>query len=501
MSFRSILERCLSRLGLRRPQPTGARPRHARLSLEPLEDRMCPSPATLDFSTFLGGSGFDTAYAVAVDGAGNSYVTGQTSSKNFPATSGALQTHFSGNADAFVAKFSPAGALLYATYLGGRGTTTGHGIAVDQYGDAYITGSTNSPNFPVKNAFQSQYGGQGDAFVTELNSTGTALLYSTYLGGTAEENLNAGVPYGSIAVDQNGNAYVTGVCGPLSSNFPTLNGLPATVGGVFVTRLNTNASGSASLVYSTVFNALNVSGIAVDNGGDAYITGTAGSSFTTTPGAYLTSGATGYMAKLNTNAVGSAALVYATYLSAAGLFTHAIAVDQAGDAYVAGMAQMATLPVTANAFQPTYNTSGSPDDAFVLGLNPTGAAVTYASYLGGSGQDGANAIALDSAGHIYITGSTTSRDFPTQNAFQTTPIYGVNAFVSEFDPSAATGSASLIYSSYLGGTSNATDGYGIAVDSLGNAIVVGRAGTGFPTVNAFQTTYHGAFVTKVAPPA
>jgi hypothetical protein len=468
--------------------------------VECLENRLCPSSATLGFSTFLGGRGTDIAYAVAVDSAGDSYVTGMTSSKDFPVTAGALQTHFTGNADAFVAKFSPTGALIYATYLGGSGTTIGHGIAVDQFGDAYVTGATNSPKFPVKNAYQSQYGGgSADAFVAKLNATGSALLYSTYLGGTEEENLNAGVPYGSIAVDNNGNAYVTGTGG---GNFPTLNGLPDTGGGVFLTRINTNAAGSASLVYSTLLNAFSATGIAVDNAGDAYITGTANnSSFTTTPGAYLTSGGNGYVAKLNTNAVGSAALVYATYLSANSLFPHAIAVDQYGDAYVAGMAEAGTLPVTANAFQPGYNSSGLPDDAFVLGLNPAGSGITYASYLGGSGQDWANAIAVDSAGHIYITGATGSPDFPTQNAFQGTLTSGENAFVAEFDPTAATGPGSLIYSSYLGGTSNHAAGYGIAVDSAGDVIVVGQASPGFPTVNAFQATYHGAFVTKVAPPA
>jgi hypothetical protein len=163
------------------------------------------------------------------------------------------------------------------------------------------------------------------------------------------------------------------------------------------------------------------------------------------------------------------------------------------------MAQAATLPVTANAFQPSYNTSGLQDDAFVLGLNPTGSAVTFASYLGGSGQDWGNAVAVDSAGHVYITGSTSSSDFPTQNAFQTTSSSGTNAFVAEFDPTAATGAASLIYSSYL----DDAVGYAIAVDGAGDAIVVGTATAGFATVNAFQATYHAeeAFVTKVAPPA
>jgi hypothetical protein len=471
------------------------RPRF-RPRLEILEGRLCPSSASLDFSTFLGGRGTDVAYAVAVDSAGDSYVTGMTSSKDFPVTGGVLQSRFSGNEDAFIAKFSPNGTLIYATYLGGSGTTIGHGIAVDQFGDAYVTGSTNSTKFPVMNAYQSQYGGGlADAFVAKLNPMGSALLYSTYLGGTSEENLNGGVSYGSIAVDQSGNAYVTGIGG---GNFPTLNGLPANAGGVFVTRLNTNAAGSASLVYSTLFNASSATGIAVDSAGDAYITGTANFTFTPTPGAYLTSGATGYVAKIDTNAVGSAALVYATWLSSQGLFPRAIAVDQSGDAYVTGMAQVATLPVTANAFQASYNSN----DAFVLGLNASGTGITYASYLGGSGQDSGNAIAIDSADHVYVTGSTSSRDFPTQNGFQPTlSNSATNAFVAEFDPTAATGTASLIYSSYLGGTSNDTLGYGIAVDSAGDVIVAGQASPGFPTVNAFQATYHGAFVTKVAPPA
>src|SRR5262249_7570319 len=157
--------------------------------------------------------------------AGDSYVTGMTTSKDLPVNGGALQTHFTGNADAFVAKFSPAGALIYATYLGGNGTTIGHGIAVDQFGCAYVTGMTNFATFTVKNAVQSQYvGGLAHAFVAKLNATGSALLYSTYLGGTGEDNLDGGVSYGSIAVDQSGNAYVTGVGG---GNFPTLNGLPA----------------------------------------------------------------------------------------------------------------------------------------------------------------------------------------------------------------------------------------------------------------------------------
>jgi hypothetical protein len=473
------------------------------LNVERLEDRLCLSSAALDYSTFLGGSGGDVAYAVAVDGAGNSYVTGVTSSKDFPVTGGAVQTRFFANSEeAFVAKFNPAGGLVYATYLGGRGLTFGDAIAVDQYGDAYVTGKTDSPNFPVTNALQPKYGGgTTDAFVAKLNPTGSALLYSTYLGGSGDENWTSPAisPTGGIAVDSSGNAYVTGSSS--SSNFPTRNGSPGMNGGVFVTRLNTNAAGAASLVYSTFLSANTGTGIATDGAGDAYVTGVAGAGagFTTTPGAFLTSGAIGYVAKLNTNAVGSAALVYATYLSAYGLFPRGIALDRAGDAYVAGLANAATLPATANAFQSTYNPGGLPDDAFVLALNPEGTAVIYATYLGGSAYDWANAIAVDGAGHVYITGFTESRDLPVVNAFQGAINGGEDAFVAEFDPTAATGPSSLIYATYLGGSLSDT-GYGLAVDSVGDAIVVGQASSGFPTVNAFQASFHGAFVTKIQPP-
>jgi hypothetical protein len=484
--------------------------------LETLEDRLCPSSATLAFSTFLGGSGNgEAALAVAVDSAGNSYVTGYTDSADFPVTSGAFQTAFAGTKyggqDAFVVKFNPSGGLVYATYLGGNGFNLADGIAVDQYGDAYVTGKTNATNFPVKNALQPNYGGgEFDAFVAKLNPTGSALLYSTYLGGSGDENVTSPQDgtIGGIAVDSSGNAYVTGTSfsatvvktGPkVVHNFPTLNGMPQTssTAFAFVTRINTNAAGSASLVYSTFLGANNTTGIAVDNNGDAYVTGVASSTsgFVTTPGAFQTSGG-GFVAKLNTNLSGSAALVYATYLGAG--YPRGIAVDQAGNAYVAGDTTFETLSTTANAFQAIL---AGPENAFVAELNPTGTGLVYATYLGGTQSDWAQAIAVDGAGHIYITGVTGSLDFPTQGAFQAANNGATDAFVAELDPAAATGPESLIYSSYLGGAGNDT-GYGIAVDQNGNAIVVGQlsAGTGFLTVNAFEPSFHHAFVTKIAPP-
>ena len=175
--------------------------------------------------------------AIAVDDSGNAYVTGSTSSAKFPTSSGAFQSAVAGQSDAFVAKLNPAGnALVYSTYLGGSTTDVGNGIAVDSTGNAYVTGYTDSTNFPIMNAYQSMFGGGGDAFVAKLNAAGSALLYSTYLGGSGSENGTYRV--GGIAVDRTGNAYVTGIT--FSTNFPISNALQTVNyggGDAFVTDL------------------------------------------------------------------------------------------------------------------------------------------------------------------------------------------------------------------------------------------------------------------------
>jgi hypothetical protein len=477
-----------------------------RLTLEVLEDRLCPSPATIDFSTYLGGRDTDTSLAVAVDGAGNSYVTGLTTSRNFPVTSGAFQTRLSGSQEAFVAKFDPVGGLVYATYLGGNNSTEGFGIAVDQDGDAYVTGVTWATNFPIKNGFQTKPGGGSDAFVAKLNPAGSALLYSTYLGGSGDENsANTAYPHAGagIAVDQNGNAYVTGGSG--SSDFPLRNSMPVAAHHfAFVTRINTNAVGAASLVYSTFLSETFADGvgIAADNAGNAYVTGLADNGLAT-PGAFLTSGRMAYVAKIDTDLSGSAALVYATYLGSSSIVPEAIAVDAAGDACIAGWVDTSPtpdLPTTANAFEPSPGPTSR--EAFVTELNPTGSGLIYSTYLGGGGYTVAYGVAIDGAGHIYVTGTTTSPSFPTANAFQPNLAGPHDAFVVELSPAAATGPASLVYGSYLGGGGGSDQvGFGIAVDPYGDAYVTGEPATGFPTANAFQSSYHGAFLTKIAPPA
>jgi hypothetical protein len=469
---------------------------------------------SLSYSTYLGpskGTSLTEAQGgIAVDAAGDAYIAGFTQSPQFPTTVGAFQT--SGafiktiGLGAFVTKFNAAGsALVYSTFLGGISPT---GIAVDSAGDAYVTGSTYDVP-PLKNAFQATAGGGGDAFVTKLNAAGSKLVYSTYLGGSGQDYATG------VAVDGLGDAYVTGYTA--STNFPTTPGsLQPVVGAgtAFVSELNPTGS---ALVYSTYLGGAYAHGIAVDGSGGAYVTGFGG--FPTTPGAYLSGSQGGaFVAKLN--AKGSA-LVYVAQLGGSGGFDNGyrIAVDGSGNAYVMGVALSPDFPTTPGAYQTTF---GGNEDAFVTELNPTGTALVYSTFLGGSGSENnypgnpVGGIAVDSHGNIYVTGTTwginypsnPTDNFPTKNAVQAT--YGggqFDAFVAEFNPSQV-GSASLVYSTYLGGSDQDAT-YGIAVDSSGNAYVTGFTySLDFPTKNAYQpqrtpqTHPHeepsNAFVTKIA---
>jgi hypothetical protein len=451
---------------------------------------------TLVYSTYLGGTGDDDGYGVAVDSSGNAYLTGDTASTDFPTTAGAFQTTSGGGLDAFVTKLNPTGtALIYSTYLGGSDFDRGSGIAVDPSGNAYLTGSTNSTDFPTTaGAFQTAFGGSQDGFVTKLNPTGTALIYSTYLGGS-DLDLGSG-----IAVDSSGNASLTGLTN--STNFPTTAGAFQTTSGggldAFVTKLNPTGT---ALIYSTYLGGSgtdNGNGIALDSSGNASLTGfTDSTDFPTTAGAFQTTlGGSGdaFVTKLNPTGT---ALIYSTYLGGSGDDEGSgIAVDSAGNAYLTGLTASTNFPTTPGAFQTTF---GGGFDAYMTKLNPTGTALIYSTYLGGSGFDQGVGIAVDSSGDAYLTGGTNSTDFPTTaGAFQTTSGGDFDAFMTKLNP---TGSA-LIYSTYLGGSG--TDvGLGIAVDSSGDAYLTGRTNsTDFPTTaDAFQTTSGGgfdAFVTKFA---
>jgi hypothetical protein len=400
--------------------------------------------------------------------------------------------------------------LTYATYLGGSSGDQGHGIAVDAAGDMYVTGRTCSTDFPIANAFQPTFGGGGvcfDAFVTKLDATGSTLIYSTYLGGTGND-----IGYG-IAVDADGNAYVTGSTASL--NFPTApkvgttclafqcsNSPCCTFIDAFVTKLDPNGG----LTYSTYLGGGGGEtgyGIAVDNSPtpDIYIVGftTPGSSnpFPTHNPLQATPGGShdAFLTKLSTNT----GLIYSTYLGgSANDIAYSVAVDTNRNAYITGSTSSLNFP-TANAFQSAPGSAGI-TDAFAVKVSADGSTRIYATYLGGGDADEGNGIAVDSGGNAYITGMTQSRVpplFPTQNALQPSHGGGVqDAFVTKFGPA-----GSVVYSTFLGGSTQDW-GKGIAVDSWGNAYVTGfTAGSSFPTLNPLQAcnTNQNVFVTQLNP--
>ena len=450
----------------------------------------------LGYSTYLGGSGAESAHAVAVDANGNAYVTGMTTSVDFPVSGTAFQTVSGGavslgGGDAFVAKIGPAGtSLQFATYLGGSGDDIGRAIAVDASGNVYVGGSTSSNDFPAtQNALQDVLGGSSDAFVTVLNSTGSSLEYSTYLGGSAADDA-----YG-LALDAAGNIYVAG--STASGNFPTLNPFQSTLRALangFVTKLDPSQTGAASLVYSTYLGGTGSEtgfGIAVDASNRAYVTGsTVSSDFPVTTGAFQTTfGGARDVFVTELDSTGSA-LVYSTYIGGTATDEgHAIAVDGSG-VYVAGFAASTDFPTT-NGYQ---STKGGFADAFVLKLDPTktgSAGLVYSTFLGGNDDDYGLGLAVDATGSVYVAGYTWSTNFPTKNAIQSSLTGSTAAFVAKLDP-ASGGVASLVYSTYLGGSSF-DFGSAVAADAAGNAYVVGETdSTDFPTTaGAVQTTFAG----------
>ncbi|MBC8120571.1 MAG: SBBP repeat-containing protein [Gemmatimonadaceae bacterium] len=466
----------------------------------------------LSYSTYLGGlDSNDQGDGIVVDRLGNAYIVGQATAVTFPTTVGAFQTTITSISDpldytpvdAFVTKLNPAGtALVYSTFLGGGESDFATEVAVDGEGNAYVTGTTLSPDFPTTaNAFQTAFPTTtGTAFVTKLNATGSGLVYSTFLGGS--DGTDGGNGNG-IVVNGKGNAYVVGTT--FTTNFPTtLNAFQTTNGGlrdVTVTKLS--ADGTA-LIYSTYLGGSEsdiASDIELDGTGNAYVVGSSGSTdFPTTPGAFQTTSAdqgAPFVTKLSTDGTG---LVYSTYLGSGDIL--GVAIDREGNAYVTGATIALDFPTTPGAFQTTY--SGGELDAFVAKLDATGTSLVYSTYLGGINFDVGVKLAVDGEGNAYVTGVTSSSNFPTTaRAVQSTYRGGDYVYVTQLN---ATGTA-LSYSTYLG----SGGGYSIALDNSGNAYVTGRTfSLDFPTTQrAFQTTASGgvcsdlpnscsdAFVTKL----
>jgi len=506
----------------------------------------------LSYSTYLGGTNYDAGTRVAVDSSGDAYITGITSSTDFPLTSGTVD-HSIGTTqvcrdapfpcpDAFVTKLSPDGkTILYSTFLGGNEAEEGTAIAVDSSGNVLLTGVTNSSDFPTTaGAFQTTRSSQSDVFVSKLNATGSALIYSTFIGGSKDDTSLG------IAIDSTGNAYIGGFT--RSSDFPTTKGSlqPALASlscsdtlafgnqlsacpDAFVTKLNSTGT---ALAYSTYLGGSKIdfaTSIAVDSNGSAYVTGgTDSTDFPTTANTYqstYTGGSCGpstathpcaqsFVAKLSP---AGDALAYSTYFGGNGdTLASGIAVDSSNSAYVTGFSNSTNLPTTGQSFSvgtcgSTTNSFDCPE-AFVAKFNSGGSALSYMTYVGGTSYDFATDIRLDGAGNAYLVGATDSLDFPvTSSAVQrdfgggtcsvdingtTYNFYCPNAFLTVLN---TTGSA--LFSTYLGGAGGGI-AFGVAVDAQGNAYLSGTTiSADFPVVNAEQAQLAGqsdAFVAKIS---
>ncbi|MFX0091418.1 MAG: SBBP repeat-containing protein [Candidatus Hodarchaeota archaeon] len=391
--------------------------------------------------------------------------------------------------------------LTFSTFLGGSSFDLGHGITVDAMGNTYVVGVTRSSDFPILDACQSIYGGgYEDAFVTKINATGTGLVFSTFLGGSSRERGH------DIVVDAEGNCYVIGYT--RSGDFPTKNAFQSTPSGegdVFVTKLNATGNG---LIFSTYFGGSESEGysgygytkfpnaIMVDAEGNSFITGYTESSDFPTLNAYQTSHGGGkdvFVAKLNATGNG---LVFSTYFGGSNDdYGYDLTIDATGNIYITGETGSSDFPVTSNAYQSIYGGYG---DAFITKLDATGTGLMFSTYLGGNASDGAYGTVVNAAGYCYITGYTYSSDFPvTPHTYQSTRNGSKDIFVTKLN---ATGTG-LAFSTYLGGR-GFDEGFGIAVDGVGNCVVVGAtSSSNFPTKNAYQDHFGGldddVFVTKL----
>lgn len=485
------------------PPEGGPRVEASQVSLPfstPVEKRSLSSSTAsshLLFATGFGGSAGEGGEDLARDAAGAVYLTGLTYSADFPVTPGAFDTVHGGFEDVIVAKFSPDGSHLdYATFLGGADSDFGNGIAVDNAGNAYVTGNTRSSDFPTTaGAFNTVFNGgyYGDAFVTKLNPTGSALVYATFLGGSEAD-------YGEgIALDGSGNAYLAGYT--YSSDFPTTPGVvDANFAGdteAFVAKLS---PAGTYLEYATLLGGGAAdfgTDIVVDDHGNAFIVGFPSSDgFATTPGAFDTSpNGNGdlFVVKLSP---GASTFEYATLLGGSGSeYGAGIAVDGTGAALVTGRTESTDFPVTAGAFDTSANGS---TDVFVAKLNASGSALDYATLLGGSSYEFDGDIAVDAEDNAYVTGTTNSSDFPSMPCAYDTTFSGgdTDAFVAKLS---ASGSR-LLYSTFLGGQSR-EGASAIAVDKIGNAYVTGFTwSSDFPaTPGSYDTTYENdGFLAKLA---
>jgi uncharacterized protein (TIGR03437 family) len=449
---------------------------------------------TLVFSTYFGGPGAEVGNAIALDSNGNVYIAGNTNSVGAPATSiGPLLA--GGNQDAFIAKFSASGTLIYFTEVGGGDPHTfGSALAVDMAGNAYLAGSTTSSQFPTMNAIQGSYHGATDGFVLELNSAGNTLVYSTYLGGNNLDYVRA------ISVDALGDAYVTGTT--QSANFPIANPMQSGLRGnanAFAAQLS---PGGASFVYSTYLGGDGVdfnNGNTIDANGNLYVYGDTSSTnfpllnaFQKINGGLKNVQNTGWVSKLGPTGT----LVFSTYLGGSrGDSIRGAQVDATGSLLLTGnTASSSDFPLV-KALQSKYG--GGNYDAFLAKLDPTGSVLLYSTFLGGNAEEEGLGLVIDSLGNSYLTGYTFSTNFPVANPIQAANAGASDAFLTEISADGST----VLFSTYLGG-SGQDIANGLALNSSSTAFLVGTtASVNFPTLAASQPANGGntdAFLASIA---
>ena len=453
-------------------------------------DRLKPLAvaSAISYSTLLGGTGGNTALAVAVDSIGNSYVAGWTESLDILGNAGTKMVLGQG-VDSFIAKLNASGtAVTYITYLGGRGDDRALAVAVDSTGSATIAGSTYSTDLPLMSASQLAFGGVRDCFIAKLNPAGTGLVFSTYLGGSNSDACNG------VAVDSGGNIYVAGET--TSTQFPLKAPVQSSKGGgqdAFVARY----TGAGVLQYSTYLGGAGddrATAIAVDAGGNAYITGATASANFPVLSAWrstLAGSQDAFVSKLTP----AGTLLYSTFVGGSSGISpengNAIAVDSSGNAYVAGVTSSQDFPMV-NPFQASL---GGSQDAFVFKLSPAGNALIYSTYLGGLSLDAATAIAVDGFGQAYVAGYTSSLDFPLRNAIQSTNAGGYDGFLTVLGPLGNVVQLSTFY----GGTGFDSI-YGVALDSTNNIYIAGQTlSSNYPLIGGVQSTKSAtmnAMVTK-----
>lgn len=445
----------------------------------------------ISYSTLLGGSGANAANALAVDSTGAAYIAGFTESTNFPA-SNAAQNFNAGGTDAFVAKLNPAGSgLVYCTYLGGSGDDEANGIAVDAAGAAYVTGATASQDFPVVDPLQPKLAGERNAFALKLSAAGNSLIYSTYLGGSLSDSGNG------IAVDAAGAAYIVG--DTTSLNFPASGWQKANRGGqdAFAVKLAVNGS---QLVYSTYLGGSNTdhgAAITVDAAGEAWVAGSTWSTDFPLASPFQSASGGGQDAFVAKFSADGSTLLFGSYLGGSGgslgypEAAQAIALDWQGNAYLAGVTSSANFPV----LSPLQSSLDGETDAFVTKVNAPGT-LAYSTYLGGSGMDAANAIAVDSSGAAFVAGYTYSTDFPVVNAVQAANGGDCDAFLGKIGG----GTPTLLFLTYLGG-SGADTATALTTDPTGAVYLAGwTLSANFPLLSPYQSVVVGdyaAFVTKL----